>query len=186
MSRRSLGKLAGALLFLSAAGCRPASTTPSPADYPRAYKALMAQFGEKVRELTSRPLPERTPATPAAEYRAQVAQQVQDMADAAAGFQAALDRLQPPGDYEEVHAATRSLFTVQEEGHRKWAAAIRTGNRTEAEKATKEKRQAEKAALLRMKGAVDALGIAVPVIDEALRGIEAAEQPRRPAPPTAP
>ena len=138
------------LLFLG--GCRPGGGTVSPtADplqtYGNAYRSVMMEYRTKVGALTSRPLPRRSPGMSAKEFRAQVAVQVEDMANAVTATGAQMETLHPPPSLQEFHDSGRDFFRVFADGYRQWAAAIRTGTRREASRASEAATESEIAAL---------------------------------------
>jgi ATP-dependent exoDNAse (exonuclease V) alpha subunit len=157
-----------------AGGCRPApppQVVDADTAYANAYKAVMVEYRDRVKEVAAEPLPDPKAGISRQERRRRIAENVQRMADV---YQACLDRLkalQPTPAYAEAHAASLALLEAGATSNAKWAAAIRTGNRKAADAASAELEEKTKKALLQMKRANDNLGLNTPQLDAALREV---------------
>ena len=123
-------------------------------------------------QLTSRPLPQRRRSESRESYRASIASEVGDLAAAYEQVTRDLDTLTPPERYRELHAGTRGFFEVSAADNRRWAEALRSGDRKKADEVARANQAAELEAARKWKRAADALGEKVPQLEQLLTELE--------------
>jgi hypothetical protein len=151
--------MAAGVFGMLGVGCGSRGSTPSSSGglaYPDAYKTLMMEYKGRMMELTSRPPPPAS--TPKEQKRTTIAQQVEEMADTHAEFANKLRALKPPPEFVGVHDATVAVFEAGDGPNRRWAEAIRTGNREARDRTMEEAETAQAQALIRLNQALEQAG----------------------------
>lgn len=124
--------------------------------YADANKAIMTDFGATLKRIAARPIPKPPKNATKRERREIFARELDAISVAAQGALTRFDRLTPPPSMREIHGASRDVVLTFRDTNSAYVAAIRRGDKKQADALGDKVETDSRAAFVRLRGILKA------------------------------